>query len=128
MTAVAGLPWGLDDVVEPLANADRAALIESSQLFVGVKEFAPGEVFANHYHEGYDEFFAGLSGSLTLWTGRAQRVELTEGTSLLCRRGIHHYIVNETGEPARVLFAKVPLITDDTTWVDWSPQSLPSQG
>lgn len=106
------------------ASGGKSVLIDTPDLFVGMKTYGPGEVFANHYHEGYDEFFAGLAGSVTVWQGRSSRSELSAGTSLLCRRGSHHLLVNTTNRPARILFAKIPMIQDDTVWVDWQPPGI----
>lgn len=115
------LPLALETLAGPAAAGDKTILIDSPELFVGLKTYEPGEVFANHFHHGYDEFFAGLAGTVTVWQGRSSRFELTAGTSLLSRRGTHHYLVNNTDEPARILFAKVPMVADDVTWVDWTP-------
>lgn len=111
-----------------LAAAGNAAvsggptvLVDTPELFVGMKTYEPGEVFGNHFHEGYDEFFATLEGTITVWHGRSSHVELTVGTTLLCRRGSHHYLANTTDRPARLLFAKIPMVQDDTVWVDWNP-------
>ena len=106
-----------------LRGAERATIIDSPAAFVGVKHFEPGEVFANHFHEGYDEFFATLEGSITIWQGRSVRTELAAGGSLLCRRGTHHYLINESVRPAKLLFTKIPLVADDTVFVDWAPEA-----
>ncbi len=103
------------------AASSRAAIVDTPGLFVGIKTFEPGEVFANHFHEGYDEYFVGLEGEITIWQARSGRFSLAAGTSLLCVRGMHHYLENETGEPARLAFVKVPPIDGDTIWVDWTP-------
>ena len=118
------LPIGTNALTELILLADgggKTVLLDTPSIFVGLKTFEPGEVFANHFHEGHDEFFVGLEGTVSVWRGRSSRSELTKGTSLLCRRGTHHYLVNETPMPARILFAKVPMIQDDTIWVDWMP-------
>lgn len=116
------LPLSLKDISAIPAGTDRLVLIESDEVFVGVKLFQPGEVFANHFHNGYDEIFMGIEGTVTIWQGRALKVEVGPGSSLACMRGSQHYLVNETSEPAKVLFAKVPLVADDTHWVEWSPE------
>jgi quercetin dioxygenase-like cupin family protein len=105
-----------------LGDAERVTLIDSPALFVGIKRFQPGEVFANHYHDGYDEFFATLTGELSIWVARSSKVSLPAGGSLLCPRGVQHRLANEGTAPAALLFAKVPLIADDTIPVDWSPE------
>lgn len=102
---------------------DKVILVDSPEIFVGIKSYEPGEVFANHFHDGYDEFFAGLTGTVTVWQGRSRKSELAAGTSLLCPRGTHHYLVNDTDQPAQILFAKVPMKADDVTWVPWEPAS-----
>jgi quercetin dioxygenase-like cupin family protein len=119
----AELPLSLEAITAIPDGADRLVLIESDEVFVGVKLFKPGEVFANHYHEGYDEIFMGIEGVVTVWQGRSVRVEVRPGSSLSCMRGSHHYLVNETNSTAKILYAKVPMVTDDTHWVDWTPES-----
>lgn len=104
-----------------LQDADRAVIAETPEFFLGVKRFRPGEVFQNHFHEHYDEYFVGLSGSLTVWQGRILASELTPGASVLCRRGSHHALVNTTAEDAVILFVKTGRIADDTIWVPWEP-------
>lgn len=104
-----------------LGGQTQAGVIECPTLFVGVKRFEPGEVFANHFHDGYDEFFAVLTGEIVVWQGRATRVTLRPGSTLLCPRGQHHMLVNETDSPASLLYVKSPLVADDTQWVEWSP-------
>ncbi len=103
------------------SSDDRVTLIDTPDVFAGVKTFQPGEVFPNHFHEGYDEFFAVLEGVIVVWQGRAVRSELRAGASLLCMRGSHHCLVNESGGVTRLLYAKVPMIQDDTHWVEWAP-------
>ncbi|TAP39569.1 cupin domain-containing protein [Arthrobacter sp. S39] len=123
------LPIRTDALTELALLADgggKTVLLDTPSIFVGIKTFEPGEVFANHFHEAYDEFFAGLEGTVTVWRGRSSRSDLSQGTSLLCRRGTHHYLLNETQLPARILFAKVPMVQDDTVWVDWVPGCDPA--
>lgn len=104
-----------------LTDADRAALIEAPEVFAGVKRFQPGEVFRNHFHEAYDEYFVCLTGRITLWQGRALVSELTPGASVLCMRGSHHALVNTTDEPATILFVKAGTISaEDTHWVPFA--------
>lgn len=104
-------------------TASRVGIVDAPDVYVGIKTFEPGEVFENHYHDGYDEFFVGLVGSITIWQGRSSRFELVPGTSLLCRRGSQHCLVNEGSQPARLAFVKVPQVADDTIWVEWTPPS-----
>lgn len=118
---VADSPRGLVDLV--LHDRALAAIVESPGVFVGIKRFESGEVFPNHFHEGYDEFFTVLTGEIVVWQARATPVTLRPGSTLLCPRGMHHMLVNRTTEPAALLFVKAPLIADDTVWVDWSPGS-----
>jgi quercetin dioxygenase-like cupin family protein len=120
----ATLPLSLESITAIPSGEDRLVLIESDEVFVGVKLFQPGEVFANHYHEGYDEIFMGIEGVVTVWQGRSLKVDVGPGSSLSCMRGSHHYLVNETSLPAKILYAKVPMVADDTHWVDWTPESL----
>ncbi|MET2010742.1 cupin domain-containing protein [Microbacterium chocolatum] len=106
-----------------LAGRERAALVDSPACFVGIKAFAPGEVFENHLHEHYDEFLAVLTGEVVVWQGRASRTALAAGTSILCPRGAHHRVSNERDEPASVLYVKTPYVADDTQWVEWTPEA-----
>lgn len=115
------LPLDAQALASLADESSRAAIVDSPDLFFGIKTFQPGEVFANHYHEGYDEFFVGLVGTITIWQGRSSRFELSPGSSLLCRRGSHHCLVNEGPTDARLVFVKVPQVDDDTIWVDWTP-------
>lgn len=109
-------------VASMLGDGERVAVVDSPATYVGIKRFGPGEVFPNHFHEHYDEFFATLTGEIAIWQGRATRVTLRAGASLLVPRGAHHMLVNETAEPATLMFVKVPLVEDDTTWVEWTPE------
>ena len=118
MQTLSGIPDG----------EDRLVIVETPDVFVGVKLFQPGEVFPNHFHDGYDEIFMGLEGVITIWQGRNLRVEIGPGSSVTCQRGSHHYLANETSQPVKVLFAKVPLIADDTHWVPWAPVIGPNDG
>lgn len=116
------LPLSLEAISAIPEGLDRLVLVESDEVFVGVKQFQPGEVFANHFHKGYDEIFMGIEGVVTIWQGRTLKVEVGPGSSLSCMRGSQHYLVNETSLPAKVLYAKVPMVADDTHWVEWSPE------
>lgn len=117
----ASLPLTHEAITDLPVGRDRMEIVNAPSAFVGVKAFQPREVFANHYHEGYDEIFIGLEGALTIWQGRNARTVVRPGTSLRCPRGSHHMLINETDTVAKVLFAKAPLIDDDTVWVDWTP-------
>jgi quercetin dioxygenase-like cupin family protein len=108
---------------QTLGHQERVTLVDSPAVFAGIKSFEPGEVFGNHYHEGYDEFFAVVSGELVVWQGRATRVVLRAGSSLLCARGSHHMLVNESESRATLMYVKVPLVADDTHWVEWTPSA-----
>ncbi|MBV6760224.1 cupin domain-containing protein [Rhodococcus opacus] len=103
------------------AGDDRGLLIDSAALLTGVKLYQPGEEFANHYHEGYDEFFAVIEGEITVWTGRNTKTVLPQGGTLLCPRGEQHYLRNETTGVTRLLYTKVPNVPDDSIAVDWTP-------
>lgn len=115
------LPLDAQALASLAEASSRVAIVDSADLFFGIKTFEPGEVFANHYHDGYDEFFVGLEGTISIWQGRSSRFDLSPGTSLLCRRGSHHMLVNEGSSAARLAFVKVPQVADDTIWVDWTP-------
>lgn len=111
-----------DDLVRLiLGSRERATLIDSPACFAGIKAFAPGEIFENHFHEHYDEFFAVLKGEVVVWQGRATRTVLGPGSTLLCPRGAHHRLANEHDVPAALLYVKSPFVVDDTHWVEWSP-------
>ena len=103
-----------------LNGEDRAILVETPELLVGVKRFEAGEVFRNHFHENYDEYFVGLTGEETVWQGRALSTQLVPGASILCMRGSHHALVNTSTGPATVLFVKAGVIAVDTTWVPFA--------
>ncbi|MDF2443906.1 MAG: hypothetical protein JWR01_2109 [Subtercola sp.] len=115
------LPLSGEDLLRLARIDDRVVVVDTPEVFIGVKTFQPGEVFANHFHEGYDEFFACLEGTVTVWTGRSARVELQAGSTLLCPRGSHHRLENRTDLVARTLYVKTPPTESDTIWVDWSP-------
>ena len=55
-------------------SGGKSVLVATPQIFVGMKTFQPGEVFGNHFHQGYDEFFAGLEGVVTIWQGCSSRI------------------------------------------------------
>lgn len=122
------LPLSRHALTEIPDGSDRLVVIETPDTFVGVKVFAPGEVFPNHFHDGYDEIFIGLEGVITIWQGRNTRVDIGPGSAVLCPRGSHHYLTNGSDHPVKVLFAKVPLIADDTHWVEWTPDSIDGAG
>jgi quercetin dioxygenase-like cupin family protein len=124
----ATLPLTMQAITNIPEGTDRLVLVETPGVFVGVKSFEPGEVFANHFHEGYDEIFMGLEGTITIWQGRNTRVEVGPGSAVTCPRGSHHRLANETDLPVKILFAKVPLIADDTHWVEWAPAPEVSSG
>ena len=109
---IALLPW----------EGDRSLVIDSGAVFVGFKKFQPGEVFGNHYHDAYDEFFVVVEGQMTIWRGRSTKTVLNAGSTLLCDRGSHHYLVNATATIATILYVKSSPTADDTIWVDWSPE------
>ena len=111
----------LESALSSLDATGKRVLLESRKALIGVKRYIPGEVFPNHFHRGYDEYLAILSGRLTLWTDRAERTVLIEGDSYLVARGVHHCLINDSNEPAEMLFAKVPFVENDSTWVDWNP-------
>jgi quercetin dioxygenase-like cupin family protein len=111
-----------DELVRLILGArERSALIDSPACFAGLKAFAPGEVFENHFHEHYDEFFAVITGEVVVWQGRASHTVLRAGSTLLCPRGSHHRLANERDVPATLLYVKAPYVADDTHWVPWAP-------
>lgn len=114
-------PISLDELRDELREPDaRLIVAKSSVSTIGIKRFEPGEAFENHYHQGYDEIFVGLSGTITIWQGRALASKLIPGTSLVCHRGSHHALVNTSSEPAVLMFIKTGGVTeDDTVWVHW---------
>lgn len=115
------LPMDDTAIQAALSEADRALLVSGEYAVVGIKEFAPGEVFANHYHESYDELFVGLSGEISIWVGRATEHVLRPGSTVSCIRGSHHRLENMGTAPARLMFVKSSP-ADDTVWVSWDPE------
>lgn len=111
----------LESILEQYDSSTATPFVESPELTVAVKTFEPGEVFSNHYHNYYDEFFAAIAGTVTIWLDRSRRIDLAAGSTLLCTRNTQHYLVNDGATAARILVVKVPRVTSDVVWVDWSP-------
>lgn len=96
-------------------------LVSTTELLVRVRSFAPGTVFANHFHTTFDEIFIGLTGTLTVWLGESDRREISPSVTVTCARQQHHYIANNTDAVATIVIIKSPNNADDSTLVEWHP-------
>jgi mannose-6-phosphate isomerase-like protein (cupin superfamily) len=88
---------------------------------VGYVVLPPGKDFPNHYHERIEEGFYTIAGSVTLWVGCRERLELRAGDYVRCDPYEMHYFVNEGTEVWRALFVKAPHVPGDGIVVDWRP-------
>jgi len=86
-----------------------------TQLKADLITYHPGDTAARHYHDDADHFFYVLSGSGTLHTDAAHRVQV--GDLIRVEAGEVHHFHNDTGADLLFFELWVPA-PRDTIWVD----------
>lgn len=99
-----------------------AIIVDVEAVLIGVKGFAPGEVFANHVHRHVRETFICLTGGLEVWVDRALAHRLFPGDVATVEPESEHLLRNVAAEPATIIYVKSPNDAADTASVEWTPQ------
>lgn len=95
--------------------------------FMGTLNLACGEYVSEHYHPYSEEFLLVVHGSITVRIDGERFLTLGPGEGLMIPINVRHRVVNDTAEPASVVFHLCPLAPrPELGHVD--TEALPSPG
>jgi mannose-6-phosphate isomerase-like protein (cupin superfamily) len=84
-----------------------ARTIDTPRFTFGIIDIAPGREIDAHVHEGEDDAFYILEGTMTFFSGDDE-VEAGPGTFVLAPAGVDHGFRNDGDEPLRMLNIHAP--------------------
>lgn len=105
----------LFDLITAATADGKADLIDTPELILRARSFAPGEGFARHTHKTFDEIFISLSGTATVVIG-ADRHKLGPGETAIAPRRVAHEVLNESAQSCQIVVIKSPGDDDDVQW------------
>jgi mannose-6-phosphate isomerase-like protein (cupin superfamily) len=84
-----------------------ARTADTSRFTFGIIDIAPGREVEAHVHEGEDDAFYILEGTMTFFSGD-EEVEAGPGTFVLAPEGVEHGFRNDSDKPLRMLNIHAP--------------------